>query len=408
MLIGFLGLAVDVGMFYHSRTNLQKVADDAAIAGATEINHPTDICPVKCAALASAKQNNMTNAILTCNPPVFTSPSICVNQPPSTGYHPSGVEVIVSTVTSPSFLQLFGYSAIPISARAVAGLTNTTGLIDVIDPTDDHTLTVSGSGTIDAPNAAIYVDSSSSKAFDVSGGACVTASLIGIVGGVDQDACSHPLQTQAGFVTDLTPVPGDPLAWVQAPPRPLPSSCLPALTVTASTPEPIPAGTYCGGIKVPSIAGVTFSSGTYILAGGGLTISGGATVNGTGVTFYNTEDPTGKTSYNGITISGGSSVSLSAPTSGPLQGMLFFQDRNLPLTDQYAKGDTISGGSATSLIGALYFPLTKMLTYSGGSSTTTSPANYIDIVAYKLTVSGPSKIASSATSGPAYSASLTE
>ena len=97
--------------------------------------------------------------------------------------------------------------------------------------------------------------------------------------------------------------------------------------------------------------------------------------------FYNTGDAThtlGK-----ITISGGATANLSAPSSGTYSNLLFFQDRTRGTTSIQ---NTISGGSTANFSGVLYFP-TTMLTYSGGSSTSIPS---VAIVADKLTVSASS------------------
>jgi len=85
-------------------------------------------------------------------------------------------------------------------------------------------------------------------------------------------------------------------------------------------------GVYCGGISASSGANVTFTPGTYVLNGGGLNVSAGSTLNGTSVTFYNTGD---NKTFGRISISGGTMGSLTAPRSGPMEGMLFFQDRTI-------------------------------------------------------------------------------
>ena len=95
-------------------------------------------------------------------------------------------------------------------------------------------------------------------------------------------------------------------------------------------------GVYCGGITVSGNGvSATFSSGTYILLGGGLQIKGGANATGSGVMFYNTYNST--YSYSPIVVSA-SSTTLSAPTSGTYEGVLFFQDRNIPTKDTGPSG----------------------------------------------------------------------
>jgi hypothetical protein len=124
-------------------------------------------------------------------------------------------------------------------------------------------------------------------------------------------------------------------------------------------------------------------------------VSGSSNLIGSGVTFFNTvwrsSDPAGdkvgnSNQYKPIVISGGSSTDLTAPSTGSLQGILFFQDRNLPSADTGASGpqNTISGGSGAILTGGLYFPTTP-LAFSGGSSVT--PLSVI-LVGYTITVSG--------------------
>ena len=75
-------------------------------------------------------------------------------------------------------------------------------------------------------------------------------------------------------------------------------------------------------------------------------------------------------------MNGDTSANFSAPTSGPLAGILFFQDRSIPGS---AAGSTMSGNSTSTFDGALYFPTTQV-TFSGNSS----PNGYSIVVADKV------------------------
>jgi hypothetical protein len=108
-------------------------------------------------------------------------------------------------------------------------------------------------------------------------------------------------------------------------------------------------------------AHVTFSPGTYILKGGGMNINGGVTATGSGVTFYNTSGA-GYT-YEPFNFSNGAIITLSAPTSGPLAGMLLFEDRSIVS----ALVNSFIGGTNISLNGSLYFP-NSPINYSGGTN----------------------------------------
>ena len=123
--------------------------------------------------------------------------------------------------------------------------------------------------------------------------------------------------------------------------------------------------------------------------GGGLSVSGGSTLTGSGVTFYNTYGASN--AYGPISLSGGCSVKLKAPTTGPLAAILFFQDRSV-----VGGGSSNITGGATSLFdGALYFPTTS-LSYSGGTDT-----DYTFIVAKTLSFSGGTTVNSDYSSLPA-------
>jgi hypothetical protein len=116
-----------------------------------------------------------------------------------------------------------------------------------------------------------------------------------------------------------------------------------------------PAGTYCSGIRISGNGTYTFGPG-LITVEGGMTVTGSPTLNGNGVLFYLTGP-----SYSGLSIRGTATVNLTAQTSGPQAGILFFQDRSLPVG---STGSSFDGTSGNNFSGAFYFPTTD-LTFSG-------------------------------------------
>jgi hypothetical protein len=122
--------------------------------------------------------------------------------------------------------------------------------------------------------------------------------------------------------------------------------------------------------------------GTYIINKGGMHVDAGTTLSGAGITFYNTSTNAGGGGYQPFTINGGATLNISAPTSGPFEGILFFADRSmLPVTN------VINGNSASNIVGALYFPK-SYLSFSGNNSSTA----YTMIVADLLTITGNATI----------------
>lgn len=119
-----------------------------------------------------------------------------------------------------------------------------------------------------------------------------------------------------------------------------------------------------------SISGgtVNLGSGTYFFSGsGGLNVSNGV-MTGTGVMFYNGGD--GSIKFTGLLRAS----SLSAPTSGPYTGILFWQVKNQDVR--------FSGIEAMTFQGALYFPNAKL------SIRGLTLAQYTMIVADKIVFDG--------------------
>ena len=366
-LLAAIAVAADMGYFFDYRRRMQTGADNAAMAGAEQLRRGATDAQVQTAALSGAASDGFTNGA--------SSTQVTINHPPASGFYAgnsSFVEAIISQPQPTIFMGILGFQSATVRTRAVAGAQDSPGCIYALNPTASHAFSTSGSASVDA-GCAVVVDSSSGTALSSTGSASVTAASIAVSGGAT--GCCFTPTPQTG----VPPEP-DPLAGRAAPTV---GACdYTNLTVSGATKVLTP-GVYCNGITISGgSANVTFMPGLYILKGGGFTVSGGGIVNGSGVTFYNTAG--GGYSYKVVTVSGGSRGALSAPTSGAMEGMLFFQDRSITSSSS----NTVSGGSTLSLEGAVYFP-TQPLTFSGGS---TGTASYTIIVASTLTFSGPSTL----------------
>ena len=82
-------------------------------------------------------------------------------------------------------------------------------------------------------------------------------------------------------------------------------------------------GTYCGGLRITKKATVTLRPGIYVMKDGPLVVDQKASVSGDGVAFYFTGDRAG------LLFSKGSTVSLAAPTSGVMAGLLMMEERGV-------------------------------------------------------------------------------
>ena len=393
------GIAVDVGYLLYQKQQMQRAADAGAIGAGMALSiYGSGQSQITTAGQYDSAANGFSNN--------SSGITVAVNNPPvdgpysTVGNNEDYVEVTVSQTQPTFFMQVGGFYSVPVRARAVAGLRGTGGCIYVLDPTDKDSYLQSG-GSVVTAGCGIMVDSSNSAAFEdtgwnPTGGTCTDAASIQIVGGYGQcsdysgqNPCTcYGATSYPGPVTGIQPF-ADPLANRT---QPTVASCANYSTLNLNG-GTVSQGQYCGGMSLSGT--VTMNPGVYIMAGGGFTINGTATVTGTGVTIFNTGTNGGPGGYKGISINGGNTNAiLSAPTSGPTEGILFWEDRNIPWNNLgSSQTSQITGGSNTSLIGALYFPTTS-LTYSGGSSLTA----YTDIVAYQLNITGNSTINDNTTS----------
>src|SRR5687768_12503578 len=102
--------------------------------------------------------------------------------------------------------------------------------------------------------------------------------------------------------------------------------------------------------------------------------SGSGRISGTGVTFAVAGN---------VVLAATQQVNVTAPTSGPYSGLIFFGDR-----DTTVEPHTVTGNVSSTYQGAVYFP-TGNLTFTGSSSTTNGCTQ---IIARTIYFTGASQI----------------
>ena len=333
-ILGVTALSIDGGALLEQRRRAQAAADAAAMAAATDLynnyrtaNGQDPNGTAKASALAAAAANGYTNdgatSVVTVNiPPVS---GIAVGKP---GY----VEVVAQFNQKRGFSSIFGGSAIPVQARAVARgqWTNFAYGVISLDPHAQGAFCVSGNGPAKVTGgAAIIVDSDSSAALDSSGNGGVSASVISVTG------YTHGTGMTPTPTTGATPVP-DPLAYL---PMPDPAALgLTTQTYSGGT-QTLNPGVYPGGITVSGT--LTLNPGIYYMQGGSFISSSDFNVTGNGVMIYS---DTGN-----ITVSGNGSLNITPLTSGLYQGFSLMLNRNS--TGQL---QIIASGAGTSIGGTVY------------------------------------------------------
>jgi hypothetical protein len=401
VLLGFLALAIDVGLLFRAKRNMQIAADAAAVAGALDYKFNANVTTAKAAGKAAATANGVTDgtngAVVTINPPPLNGPYTG-----TTGF----VEAIISQPSTTVFMSMFHHSSVKIAARAVVGSGNTAGCVWTLARSGTD-ISLTGSGALSAPLCNIYDDSSSSNALTLTGSGSITGKGIGIAGGysVTGSGGLHPTPT-----TGIAPA-ADPLAGISPPTIPTgtcSSNCNPSFT--GSSNNSIGPGTYNsisntgsgtltltpgnyiinGNLTTTGSGGLILGAGNYTITGnfaptgsgavtlgagqyiveGNLSLTGSGNLTAKGVTFY-TKGTT--------TVTGSGGMDLEAPTSGDYNGVLFYQDRS----DSHAVSIT---GSSGNTIKGIFYAADATLNLTGSGSVTIA-ADFISD-AMNLTGSG--------------------
>ena len=379
LILGFAALAVDTGYLYALKSRLQVTADAAALAAISQLPDET---AARSAAADFAGKNMATSQHGT----VLADADVVLGNwdpvtrtfTPAPGADPiDAVRVITKRSQANNnpvelfFARFLGIEESQIETIAVAWRGGESGefCILALEPNDSAAVQVSGTVTLDLGECGIAVKSTHpSQALKLSGTVDITAGSICVAGGAQLSGAvtlsPGPEIVETSGACDPPP---DPLADL-APPTNTGCDYYDYTLSSQGNTVTLSPGVYCGGITVSgSDNTVNFQPGTYIIAGGGMQLSGGAnTYNGTEVMFYNTESAPGAGDYEDLTFSGNSTVNLSAPPTGPYAGVLFFQDRDPEAKDVKFQ---VSGTVTTKIDGVIYFP-NQEVKYSGTSSVT--------------------------------------
>ena len=392
MVLMAAGAGIDFSRWSLQRANLKEVADLLATRGAREFllanATETNIKAVIDAAVANNVGGSYDLGSFSHVVDVDTndaSVTVRLVQPPKPG--------LILT-------KFFPYSAdIEMSSTAVArGGSNV--CVVALDEYNDGAIVAFDNSDLSAPECAVYANSTSSEAIGLMGAATLSASFICSSGGFG----GAPFNYDPRPIVDC-PQYADPLSGRQPPSF---GSCdhndkaigeniadlksmasvkadLNQIKRTAATfvdtdvdreHETLDPGVYCGGLAIGTDADVTLNPGTYIIKDGPLVVGLGGKLSGKGVSFYLVGDEAI------FHFDHESKITLSAEESGPLAGLLFFEDRNAP-QDRIHR---IMSDDARELIGTFYLPrgefrVASLLPVADKSA-------YTAIVARKLSMAG--------------------
>jgi Flp pilus assembly protein TadG len=364
--LGIVGVAIDYGGAVRARQALKASSEAAALAG-------TKVLQIANTTKATAETAASNFLAANLNLPFPVTKSVAAD---------TSTKIVTVELTAhypTAVARILGFDSIPLAvesrARAEGGGTGSASTnsdpatcVLALHPTSSNAVVVSGGGAWKAGDCKVWVNSSSSQAVVFSGGSSL----------VSAKNCFHGKASQGTF----TPAPvdcgikDDPFAWMNPP---SPANCTYTNFKISGGTHTLNPGVYCGGITMSSGPTVTLNPGTYYIRNGKLTMSGGGSMTGEGVTFV--IEGTSE-----VVLSGGGTYDLVAPDTGDFASFIFFQRPNA----NPGKKATLSGGGDIYYEGVIYFPTQKLVVSGTGSSTTPSP--FTALIANLIEYSGTSTL----------------
>ncbi|MDX2288734.1 MAG: pilus assembly protein TadG-related protein [Hyphomicrobiaceae bacterium] len=276
---------------------------------------------------------------------------------------PLEVDVLATGTFESAFGETFGFGTLTVQARAIARVVGKPNIcVLALEELNAFALWMLTGSRITGGDCAVFSNSRSPSGLAVRSKSVLSAETVCSAGGADVTG-----QVSPAPLTDC-PQFSDPLAGRA---EPIIGACdyTGKIVDNDTTLDP---GVYCGGLTIRGSARVTLMPGTYVIKDGPLALMKSASMEGDGVSFF----LSGEAAV--LNTEAGTSISLSASTSGELAGLLFFASRS----QSEAVGHRILSKNAQTLVGTIYLP-NNMLLIDGASSVGTASA-YTAIVVRQL------------------------
>ncbi|GJE44105.1 TadE/TadG family type IV pilus assembly protein [Methylobacterium soli] len=315
LLIGLAGGGADYARLAARRGQLQGAVDAGALAGGNALKLAM---PSADAIIGLTTQTIRTQAQAPEDRPLTIRVTV------------SDDKTTVSASAEEEFSLAFGgYVGVPKVQIAVKARASVVGRMRLcmltLDAGAPAAFALQKNAQVTANDCALYSNSASTRGMMGQDSAMARAQTICSAGGFDGARANFSPTPQ----TDC-PVIQDPLKDRPAPPigacaqLPWPLNLVvakgPATIDVDATLEP---GTYCGGLRITKKAVVTLKPGIYVMKDGPLVVDKSGSLSGTDVAFYFTG------SKGGLLFDKKTTISLSAPTTGVMAGLLMSEERTV-------------------------------------------------------------------------------
>ncbi len=342
--LAFSGGVIDYSVALKTRSTMQAAADAAALGAARELrmaNPNAQIIADVARTLAVANLGSLADAqVQAATDNNFTYVQVQIDKDIPSSFGP---------------LSPFGASHVQVQARARLRAGTATCML-ALDSSTSSTLGLDAA-SLRAPECAVYSNAAVFDGLALTNGGKISARFICSAGGA------------TGSSSGYTPTPRldcpalkDPFA---SRAQPAADVCTTTNLIVSGGSRTLTPGVYCGGLKITTGAAVTLSPGVYVLKNGPLVVDKQSSLTADGAGFF----LTGANAV--LAIDDTTTVNMKAPSSGPLAGMLFFEDRSVPVGQTHLFGSR----NAPQLLGTFYLSRNKLVVGYAPTTPGTAIAN---------------------------------
>jgi hypothetical protein len=320
VVIGLVAAAVEYGLLVHRRGQLQNAADAAALGAARELTLARPSAEGVAGVARAIVASSLAGAGGLSIESRVAGPS---------------VEVVLRETTARMFGSVLGSPASDVVVHATARVASARLCMLALETSKGRAIDLNKAARLTAEECSVFSNSKDKKGIVAADSSLVNAEMVCSAGGIDgKNNFTRPP------ITDCPQI-ADPLAG-RSPPTV--GACDFNKTEVKGGSHVLRPGVYCGGLKITG-ATVKLTAGVYVIQGGKLVVDKGAVLEGEDVGFY----LAGRQSS--FDFGYDSTISLAAPRSGEMAGILVFDDR-AGKEDKHR----IYSNNARRLLGTIYMP----------------------------------------------------
>ena len=315
VLLGLAGGGIDYTRLVARRSQLQNAADSAVLAAGNTLK------------LALSNAASVTGVVEeTVRSELKLAPEAPLAIQVTVADDKTSVRVNIEENVKLSFGGFVGMPSVKVALNAKASVVGRMRLCMLtLDPQAPATFALEKNAQVTATDYTLYANSANAKGMSGKDSAYARAQTICAAGGFDGARANFVPPPQTGCPAIADPLKDRPAPTIEAC-RSIPVSANKNGDTSKNeinqsvTLDP---GTYCGGLKIKDSAVVTLRAGIYVMKDGPLSVEKKASLSGTDVGFYFMGNKAG------LLFAKDTTISLAAPTTGAMAGLLMMEERTV-------------------------------------------------------------------------------